>query len=210
MNYSVIFSLDFIFILAPLLTMIACCRKVEKEEWLMYGVLESQWVLNLAAFILSANGVHNIWCYQINIVISVVLIAAYINYNLMWLAAFPVIALFADSPELGFNSISWCVGSLVIIFLCVQFVIKKLRSFSLESLYDDPKYLFVFGLLMYYGSSFALFNSFFLRTIHFEDIKVYWIWSSYMYGVMCVWFLIGFYCREFSLRGLFNQLLNKH
>lgn len=180
MNYSLILKSDYIILAVPLLVMIAGLINKNKT---LFALLGFQLACNIVAYILCSNVTNNIFCYQINIVGSVILVSLFLNKKFIWLSVLPVIALFFDKPDLGFNSFSWCIGSFVIIIICVVHLFKGV----------DEKFFFLCGLIIYYAGSLKIFDVLHTMTILSpHDVADYWALSTKLYLVMCVFFVFGF------------------
>lgn len=176
-----IFNLD---VIAPLLLLVFV-RKYNKITLLVFV----QWVLNMIAFIMAKYHVHsNILVYQINICVSVLLVELFFKRKYLFLIPLCIIIFEGTNT---FNTLSWCGGSLIIIFYCIQYFISKIKNYSTKRLIDDSEFWYASGLLFYYLGTFTIFLVYSFRTVMNLDITRLWELNNVLYLLMCVYFFIG-------------------
>lgn len=103
---------------------------------------------------------------------------------------------------LEFPSLANAFSSLILVFLCLLYFLRKFSSIGADSIIRAPDFWFVTGLLTYFGTSFFIFASYRLLTQrNIENVGVLWQVHNLFLAIMVVYFFIGYSCKP-SLKRL--------
>lgn len=175
-------------IILPAIALAVNYKNLGKHK-IITTLLISHELLNLISFVLAEKGLYNIFCYQANIFLSTLLIVLFINAK-YWYVSLLVVICFLLDDNTHFNSVSWCVGALIIIYFSVTYMIRSVKRFSNVDVTETSNFYFVGGLLFYYGITFIIFNAYYLLTPF--NYNIYWLGNILFYLGLVIWFYYGY------------------
>lgn len=191
-------------------------KPFDKSFKLIVWFILFQAIILLSIFVTNIymQGKSNIYLYQINALVSFVLLGSYFmqelkvfnkkifrkTYVIITILLLLFMIFFEDRKQL--NSYSYGIVSLLISVFSFAYYARLLNNPETTVIYRTPEFWIVTGLLLYYSLCMFIFlpyktltrlNYKFVQN-HFFDL---WIFQNIIYFVMIVLFIKGFSCKKF-------------
>jgi hypothetical protein len=203
-------------VVSPLLLLIFLFSRgnIKISRDYIFWFIIAQFVLNLIAKILFLQGQNNLVFYNINCILSFLLISAYF-WNILYLRKknliiISMVALFGlfcifDYIKLEnfrgeFNSNIYGVASFIMVTYCLLYYLEKLKFPSRDKITKSSNFWFVTGILTYYSGCFFIFINY--KTLSTtQDLKngilLLWQIQNVIFMIMFVYFFIGMICKPY-------------
>ncbi|MFT3825860.1 MAG: hypothetical protein QM731_18215 [Chitinophagaceae bacterium] len=173
--------------------------------------LFTQLILNGATKYLLLIDAKNIYVYQLNCILSLIIINAYFLFSYyadipfrlfryyIILSAISVIItsiIISSEDDTSFNSNSYSVTALVIFAQCLLYYCLKLLKPVSENIVRTRSFWFIMGIFIYYGGSFFIFSTYrILSSLNEKYVSLPWKFHNIFLFLMCICFSIAFTCR---------------
>ena len=186
--------------------------KISRDYIFWFIIL--QLVLNLYSKILLLKQTPNLHLYNINVVVSFLLISAFfwhiLHLKKKKLIITSIIVLYTlfiifDLIKLEnfiseFNSYNYGAASFMLVAYCLTYYLEKLRYPTEEKITSSRDFWFVTGILTYYSGCFFIFINYKNLTLtqNFnKGIAYIWYIHNVILMIMFVYFFIGMLCKPY-------------
>jgi hypothetical protein len=191
--------------------------KIKLSRDYIFWFILVQFILNFYSKILLLQKTPNLFIYNINILISFLLLSAFfwriLHLKKKKLIITGMIVLFIlfiifDLVKLEnftseFNSNNYGVASFLLVSYCLMFYLEKLKFPTEEKITKTSDFWYVTGILTYYSGCFFIFINYknLILTQNLRNgVGLVWHIHNVIFMVMFIYFFIGILCKPYPER----------